>query len=274
MDDAAAAPEASAPSHLAQLLREMESMTHSQPATLAAAWLSLDRLATSAATVVAGVEDLDADPESPLRCWVGAFAEQCRDALDELAFLAPWTGGLSSPNSLGDLPELDDIPTLRELAALEARLLPVIEQRLGAATSAESAWLGDLQRHIITAGRHMRKRMESINELAQRCDALARMEYDFLYDKTRHLLTIGYNAGESRRDTSYYDLLASEARFSTFVAIAQGKNSSGELVCPGTFAHDRRWRTDPPFVERFDVRIPDAAAGDADVRTHAARRDL
>ena len=49
------------------------------------------------------------------------------------------------------------------------------------------------------------------------------MEYDFLFDETRHLLAIGYNVGEHRRDSSYYDLLASEARFSSFVAIAQGQ---------------------------------------------------
>ena len=49
------------------------------------------------------------------------------------------------------------------------------------------------------------------------------MEYDFLFDKARHLLAIGYNVSERRRDSSYYDLLASEARFSSFVAIAQGQ---------------------------------------------------
>jgi len=49
------------------------------------------------------------------------------------------------------------------------------------------------------------------------------MEYDFLYDKPRHLLAIGYNVDERRQDPSYYDLLASEARFCTFVAIAQGQ---------------------------------------------------
>ena len=49
------------------------------------------------------------------------------------------------------------------------------------------------------------------------------MEYDFLFDKTRHLLTIGYNVGERRADSSYYDLLASEARLCSFVAIAQGQ---------------------------------------------------
>ena len=49
------------------------------------------------------------------------------------------------------------------------------------------------------------------------------MEYDFLFDKTRNLLTIGYNVDERRTDTSYYDLLASEARLCSFVAIAQGQ---------------------------------------------------
>ena len=35
--------------------------------------------------------------------------------------------------------------------------------------------------------------------------------------------TVGYNVGERRPDSSYYDLLASEARFCSFVAIAQGQ---------------------------------------------------
>ena len=57
------------------------------------------------------------------------------------------------------------------------------------------------------------------------------MEYDFLFDKARHLLAIGYNVSERRRDSSYYDLLASEARLCSFVAIAQGQTAAGKLVC-------------------------------------------
>src|SRR5260370_16432434 len=49
------------------------------------------------------------------------------------------------------------------------------------------------------------------------------MEYDFLFDKGSNLLAIGYNVSDRRRDPSYYDLLASEARLSSFVAIAQGQ---------------------------------------------------
>ncbi|MCK7473911.1 MAG: hypothetical protein MZV49_11200 [Rhodopseudomonas palustris] len=49
------------------------------------------------------------------------------------------------------------------------------------------------------------------------------MEYDFLFDEAQSLLAIGYNVAERRRDGSYYDLLASEARLGCFVAIAQGR---------------------------------------------------
>ncbi len=58
--------------------------------------------------------------------------------------------------------------------------------------------------------------------LAQQCEALAEVDYDFLYDTSRHLLAIGFNVADHRREGSFYDLLASEARLVSFVAIAQG----------------------------------------------------
>ena len=119
-----------APAQLAQLQQDLESATRSQPTTLVAARLCLDQLAASAAEVVAAVEALDADPESQLRWWAHAFARQCRDALDELMFLAPWTPLLSSPNRLRDFHGIDEIPTLRQLCNLEVELLPAIEHRL------------------------------------------------------------------------------------------------------------------------------------------------
>jgi hypothetical protein len=50
-----------------------------------------------------------------------------------------------------------------------------------------------------------------------------KMDFDFLFDEARKLLVIGYNVSERRQDASYYDLLASEARLASFVAIAQGQ---------------------------------------------------
>ncbi len=48
------------------------------------------------------------------------------------------------------------------------------------------------------------------------------MEFDFLLDPQRRLLSIGYRAADGTLDPSCYDLLASEARLASFVAIAKG----------------------------------------------------
>ena len=62
-----------------------------------------------------------------------------------------------------------------------------------------------------------------IEALARRCDALGEMEFEFLYDKSRELLTIGYDVTAHRRDPGCYDLLASEARLVSFLLIARGQ---------------------------------------------------
>jgi len=67
----------------------------------------------------------------------------------------------------------------------------------------------------------------SLAALADRSRVLAeRMRFGFLYDGSRQLFSIGYRLadaeGPGRLDTSYYDLLASEARLASFLAIARG----------------------------------------------------
>ncbi|MEO8343084.1 MAG: cyclic beta 1-2 glucan synthetase, partial [Gallionella sp.] len=72
-------------------------------------------------------------------------------------------------------------------------------------------------------GNNAEERLEIIDDLIARCRELAVMDFEFLYDTSRGLLTIGYDAGERRRDPSCYDLLASEARLASFLLIAQGQ---------------------------------------------------
>ena len=114
---------------LVQLQKLLKSAIDSPPATLTAARLCLDQLATSAAEVVTGVNVLDADPESQAQWWAHALAGQCRAALDELTFLAAWTSLPASPDGLREMPDIDEIPTLRQLANLEAELLQASEGR-------------------------------------------------------------------------------------------------------------------------------------------------
>ncbi len=59
--------------------------------------------------------------------------------------------------------------------------------------------------------------------LAERARGLAlAMEFGFLVEPERQLLTIGYRVQERVRDPSCYDLLASEARLASYYAIAKG----------------------------------------------------
>jgi len=64
-------------------------------------------------------------------------------------------------------------------------------------------------------------------DLARRAQALADgMNFAFLFDRERQIFSIGYRLadanGAGRLDASFYDLLASEARLASFVAIAKG----------------------------------------------------
>jgi cyclic beta-1,2-glucan synthetase len=58
-------------------------------------------------------------------------------------------------------------------------------------------------------------------EATARAMALA-TEFGFLLDPDRHLLSIGYLVPEAMLDANCYDLLASEARLASFLAIAKG----------------------------------------------------
>ncbi|GAC1402076.1 MAG: hypothetical protein NVSMB56_17110 [Pyrinomonadaceae bacterium] len=58
-------------------------------------------------------------------------------------------------------------------------------------------------------------------QIAARAERIAEeMDFRFLFDEQRQLFAIGYNVADNRCDNSYYDLLASEARLTSFITIA------------------------------------------------------
>ena len=69
--------------------------------------------------------------------------------------------------------------------------------------------------------------VDPLRTLAARASAIAdAMRFAFLYDRRRRIFAIGYRLadaeGPGRFDASFYDLLASEARLASFIAIAKG----------------------------------------------------
>jgi cyclic beta-1,2-glucan synthetase len=140
----------------------------------------------------------DIDINGEVYYWAQAFDRQANAIRDDLKFL------VAEPQ------QFINIPTLTELAQTRA-------EKREALSTAEA---------VVLPGAHYKgavARLRTINDLIDRCHELATMDFEFLYDHARGLLTIGYDVGERRRDPSCYDLLASEARLASFLLIAQGQ---------------------------------------------------
>ncbi|MBC7514035.1 MAG: cyclic beta 1-2 glucan synthetase [Herminiimonas sp.] len=209
----AALPEAQAtantetlPASLSAFGNALATVLAQPPTSLQPALAALDLLGTRAQAYVA---TLSVVPETTHNWWARALSRQCAEARQELLLLAPW---LEQPQLQAAAASLfARIPTLLEVARRDGATLadPDAEPALAAALDAASS------RAI--------ERIRLIEALAVQANDFARMEYGFLYDPATHLLAIGYNLSERRLDQSYYDLLASEARLGSFVAIAQGQ---------------------------------------------------
>jgi cellobiose phosphorylase len=149
--------------------------------------------------------------------WATSLAQQCHAALDELAALTPWAA--LPADAIFDT-SMAHMPTLRELAALARASASIAVNDLAPDERDRQQRLAELFEQGSTTAH---ERMRALADMAQRCGGFAQMEYRFLYNPTTNLLAIGYNVTDRRLDASYYDLLASEVRLASFVAIAQGQ---------------------------------------------------
>ncbi len=179
-------------SSIARFEKELTAIPEEQPITMASVFAALERLTACSREIVREFTQGPAASHSDVRDWADALNRQCESALAEL------TGWMPSSN-----PAAEGGETIRELPA--ARAVPSLRQL--AAEGNEAA----------------RDRIAILERLAREAGEMAQMEYGFLFNHAQRQLSIGYNVGEHRLDNSYYDLLASEARFSNFVAIAQGQ---------------------------------------------------
>ena len=165
-----------------------------QPQSLTAADILLEKILRTGGELVAWLP-ADTDIDGELYYWVQSFERQARSLRDDLRFLVP------------EPQHFNHIPTLKELANENT----IGTKEFSSAGAAVSPNKGAVERLGI------------IDDLVDRCRKLAVMDFEFLYDTSRSLLTLGYDVGERRRDPSCYDLLASEARLASFLLIAQGQ---------------------------------------------------
>lgn len=168
----------------------------------------LERLMLLAGDIERSLRD-DSDPE--YKTWVDKLSASCRNAFNELHYLVPWIMHSRIAEIADKHLVLNTVPTIRQISAIFTEIADDSSIRLDE----------EAMNLLRLASDHALQRMEVIEDLARQAEEFSRMQYGFLYDRSRHLQTIGYNVEEKRTDSSYYDLLASEARLASYVAIAQ-----------------------------------------------------
>ena len=198
----------------------------SPPATLTDVARLLDALAVRARAIEREVER-EVEPAAAVAAaeiahWSAALLRQCLALHADLVWLAPWLGlsGVADQSEVnqGDAVPVADAPLPRGLPTL-AQLADAVPMQAANAANVMNA----TQAALVTAVTRARERITELERLAHIAGQFAQMDYGFLYDPARHLLSIGYNVEEHRCDAGFYDLLASEARLCSFVAIAQSR---------------------------------------------------
>jgi len=188
-----------------------------------------------------------ADNFAELRFWLGALRRQTQNLTRDLHTLAHESFSLAAHLTplLGFCPagsvarweetarELDRVSTPSRMAEQYESALAEISDLYGeiersratdpVAHNAAREALELLQRCVREAAEAVTALHARVGALAQACQRnFDEMEFDFLLDPERKVFRIGYNVTAARADNSYYDLLASESRLASFVAIAKG----------------------------------------------------
>ncbi len=187
---------------------------------------------------------LNAGDLNSLRLWTQRIHYQLRNARREILKLVPWlsmiddapamlqTGhtpaaeawnGLKS--SLPLMPDIDEVDgicksALKRLARLQKALqaMPATEDRDQA-----MAWCAQLEAGLLSAQQNARHILSDFMEIGHQAESMmAAMDFTFLFNPRRQLFRIGYNVDAGALDANHYDLLASEARIASLVAIAKG----------------------------------------------------
>ncbi|MDI6619574.1 MAG: glucoamylase family protein [Clostridiales bacterium] len=84
-------------------------------------------------------------------------------------------------------------------------------------------WLKELKLALIKAVLFVNRTISNTKNIIQRSNKLiANTEFRQLFDNKKQLFSIGYSAEGEQLNKSYYDLLASESRQTSFIAIAKG----------------------------------------------------
>ena len=193
------------------------------PATAADIASRLADLTQKADAIVASAQvwsrESGAAAEADITVWADALRVSTQAHRQEIDELMPWAGLVPPSPLIGDEAAalLDTIPTLAALPAHCDAIMRVLAKRPQAAGLAP---LMAALEQSAAAARSLSERLAAIEDQAKAM--FDSMEFGFMFDANRQLLSIGYRDSDGTLDDNFYDLLASEARLASFIAIAKG----------------------------------------------------
>ncbi|HZO42024.1 MAG TPA: glucoamylase family protein [Methylomirabilota bacterium] len=148
------------------------------------------------------------------------------EGLDDLRRAVPAEAEAQAASAVARLldtpPPLRDMPALARAAARElARWTEPPARASGASVDPArvSTTIETLERSA-QAGERLLKSLDDVERAAR--ELFEGMDFEFLFDRPRQLFSIGYRVADGSLDEGRYDLLASEARLTSFFAIARG----------------------------------------------------
>ena len=170
-----------------------------------------------------------------------------------------------------------DLPSWGELAREGSRILrDILRARRGEEDISPklAAWMADFEPSMRRCAHRRRALLRSAKRLAQMCE-------DFAAAWTCGFSTTpigGFSGSDTRwvaplTFSAHYDLLASEARLTSLVAIAKGDVPVEHWLALGR-PYTYFGRPGSAFLERNDVRVPDAASVHAKLSEFSARECL
>jgi len=190
--------------------------------------------------------DLDQKILSELQLYLDTFHQQLISMQRNIKLLVPWFGRINRPprlyvqtsgpflsawqDFLDAIPAR--IPSLGEAAAVYEQIQNALTQLQGKFKDKTGPvkpfmeardWCRRLANDLTSAKFRIETLLIGFTDVANQANtAVLAMDFRFLFDEQRQVFHIGYNATTERLDTSYYDLLASEARVASIMAIAKG----------------------------------------------------
>ncbi len=230
------------PAQWAGLLNDLGSSGFGQVSSRS--WSELDRLIGE--LVADNVPALGPENLRRLRLYNRGVRQQLNSIQRCTVLLLPWlasfqdvpvsfrNGGL--PPSLVDAwhaleaafpkhPSLADVPAACRAGLVALRqLMDGLKTLEGGDWEEARRWVQNLERTLDTGEMKAEDLVSEFEDLARRSDALFQaMDFSFLFDPQRQVFHIGYNVTTGALDLNYYDLLASEARLASLVAIAKNE---------------------------------------------------